>query len=52
MRHQFGALKYHETVVERVALVGLGKAGGDHAGNAFELKCCGRLLATGAASKV
>src|SRR5205823_10741537 len=38
--------KHDKAVVERVALVSFGKAGGDHTRNAFELQCCGRLLST------
>src|SRR5205807_7628803 len=39
-------------VVERVSLVGLGKAGGDDARDAFELQRGRRLFATRAASKI
>src|SRR5436309_15945949 len=52
MRHQLGTLEYHETVVERVALVSLGKTASDDARNAFVLQRGGCLLATGTASKV
>src|SRR6266403_1574587 len=52
MRYQLGTFKHHEAVVERVALVGFGKAGGNHARNAFELQRRGCLLAAGSAAKV
>src|SRR5947208_12268193 len=50
--YQLGAVEHYEAVVERVALVGFGKAGGDDARNAFELQRRGRLFATRAASKI
>src|SRR5205807_8188751 len=52
MRHELGTLKDHETVVKGVALISFGKAGGDHARNAFELQCRGRLLSTRATAKI
>src|SRR5207244_2830474 len=52
MRYQFGTLEHDEAVVECIALVGFRKAGGNYAGNAFELQRGGCLLATGTASKV
>src|SRR6266567_4656447 len=52
VRYQLGTLKYHEAVVERVALVGFGKTGGDDARNPLELQRRSRLLATGPATKV
>src|SRR6266481_5744104 len=52
MRDQFRAFKYYEAVVERVALVGFGKAGRNDARNSFELQRRGRLLATRAAAEV
>ena len=52
VRHQLGAFEHDEAVVERVALVGFGKAAGDDAGNAFELQRRGGLFATRAGAEV
>ena len=52
VRHQLGAFEHDEAVVERVALVSFGKAGGDDARNSFELQRRGGLFAARAGAEI